>query len=61
MKISASNPVNTKRHMDVDLTSFERYGRQMNVKITLCAYWYCINVTFNVFFILIFYSVLFMG
>ena len=33
------NPVNTRRYLDVDSTSFERHGRRMNVKITLCAYW----------------------
>ena len=32
------NPVNAKRYLDVNLTSFERYGRQMDVK-TFCAYW----------------------
>ena len=31
--------VNTTRCMDVDLTFFERYGRQMDVKTTLRAYW----------------------
>ena len=32
-------PVDTRRYLDVDLTSFERYGRQMDVKTSLCAYW----------------------
>ena len=30
---------NTRRWFDVVLTSFERYGRQMDVETTLCAYW----------------------
>ena len=30
---------NTGRCFDVVLTSFERYGRQMDVETTLCAYW----------------------
>ena len=35
--------------MDVDPTFFERYGRQMDVKTTLCAYWYWkAFVNFNV-------------
>ena len=29
----------TRRCFDVNLTSFERYGRQMDVETTLCAYW----------------------
>ena len=33
-----SNPVNTRRYFNIDSTSFERYGRQMNVKTTLCAH-----------------------
>ena len=32
-------PVNTRRYLDVDSTSFERYGRQMDFKTTLCVYW----------------------
>ena len=32
------NTLSTQVDLDVDSTSFERYGRQMNVKITLCAY-----------------------
>ena len=32
------NAGNTRRYFDVDSTSFERYGRQMDVKTTLCAY-----------------------
>ena len=36
--ISANvNPANTRRCFDVDLTSFDRYGRQMDVETTLCA------------------------
>ena len=31
--------VNTRRYLDVDLTFFECYGRQMDVKTTSCAYW----------------------
>ena len=31
--------INTKRYFDVDSTFFESYGRQMDVKTTLCAYW----------------------
>ena len=34
-----SFPANTRRCFDVDSTSFERYGRQMDVETTLCAYW----------------------
>ena len=30
---------NTRHYWDVDFTFFERYGRQMDFKITLCAYW----------------------
>ena len=32
-------PVNTKHYLEVDSTFFERYGRQMDVKTTLCACW----------------------
>ena len=32
-------PAYTRRCFDVDSTSFERYGRQMDVETTLCAYW----------------------
>ena len=32
-------PANTRRCFDVDSTSFERYGRQMDVQTTLCVYW----------------------
>ena len=28
--------VNTRRYLDVDSTSFGRYGRQMDVRTTLC-------------------------
>ena len=31
--------ITTRRCFDVDSTSFERYGRQMDVETTLCAYW----------------------
>ena len=31
-------PINRRRYLYVDLTLFERYGRQMDVKTTLCAY-----------------------
>ena len=35
-----SSLANTRRCFDVDSTSFERYGRQMDVvETTLCAYW----------------------
>ena len=33
------HPANTSCCFDVVLTSFERYGRQMDVETTLCAYW----------------------
>ena len=36
--IVRDNPANTRRCFDIDLTSFERYGRQIDVE-TLCAYW----------------------
>ena len=32
-------PVNTRRYLDVDSTFFERYGRQMDVKTTVCLLW----------------------
>ena len=32
-------PANTKGCFDVDSTSFERYGCQMDAGTTLCAYW----------------------
>ena len=32
-------PANTRRCFDVDSTLFKRYGRQMDVDTTLCAYW----------------------
>ena len=31
--------VNTRRYLDIDSMLFERYGRQMDVKTILCAYW----------------------
>ena len=31
-------PANTRRYLDVVSTFFERNGRQMDVKTTLCAY-----------------------
>ena len=31
--------VNTRRYLDVNSTFFERNGRQMSVKTTLCSYW----------------------
>ena len=34
-------PDNTRRCFDVVSTSFDRYGRQMDVETTLCAYWAC--------------------
>ena len=39
MNLINMNPDNTRRYLDVNPTSFERYGRQMDVKTTLCAYW----------------------
>ena len=38
-KLTKGKDANTRRYLDVDLTTFERYGRQMDVKTTLCAYW----------------------
>ena len=38
-------PANTRRCFDVDSTSFERYGRQMDVETTLCAC--CVRVNFS--------------
>ena len=38
------NPASTRRCFDVDSTSFERYGRQMDVEKTLCAYWKYLKV-----------------
>ena len=36
------NPVNTRRYLDVNSTFYERHGRQMDVKIMLCAcIWTC--------------------
>ena len=32
-------PAYTRRCFDVVSTSFYRYGRQMDVETTLCAYW----------------------
>ena len=32
-------PTNTRRCFDVNSTSFERYGRQIDVEATLCVYW----------------------
>ena len=32
-------PANTRRYLDVYSTFFERYGRLVDVKKTLCAYW----------------------
>ena len=31
--------INTRRYLDVDSTFFERHGRQVDGKTTLCAYW----------------------
>ena len=39
MKYEWYNPVRTQRCFDVHTTSFQRYGRCMNVKTTSCAYW----------------------
>ena len=33
-----SIPANTRHYLDVESTCFERYGRWMDVKTTLCAY-----------------------
>ena len=33
------NPANTRRCFDVNSTSGERYGRQLDVETTLCDYW----------------------
>ena len=33
--------VNTRRLLDVDSTFFRRYGRQIDVKITLCVHRIC--------------------
>ena len=41
-------PVSTRRYLDVDSTVFERYGRQMDVKTTLCGYWVKNLLTQNV-------------
>ena len=38
-------PANTRRCFDVDSTSFERYGCQMDVETTLCAYWVTLVLT----------------
>ena len=38
-RYSLRTPAITRRWFDVDSTSFERYGRQMDVETTLCAYW----------------------
>ena len=35
---------NTKHYLDVDSTFFERYGRQMDLKTTFCAYKNHVNV-----------------
>ena len=37
------NPINTRRHLDVDSTLFERPGRQMDIETTLCAYSKALN------------------
>ena len=36
---TCTHPVSKRRHLDVDSTFFEIYGRQMDVKTTLCVYW----------------------
>ena len=36
--VTHSIPINTRRYLDVYSTFCERYGRQMDVKTTLCAY-----------------------
>ena len=41
-------PANTRRCFDVDSTSFERYGRQMDVETTLCAYWVAIKECYQI-------------
>ena len=43
-------PVNTRRYLDVDSTSFERYGRQMDVKTMLCAFYPLLNNPFYILF-----------
>ena len=32
-------PVNTRHYLDIHSTFYERYGRQIDVKTTLSAYW----------------------
>ena len=32
-------PPNTRLYLDFDSKFFERYGRQLDVKTTLCIYW----------------------
>ena len=59
-------PDNTRRWFDVVSTSFDRYGRQMNVETTLCAYWVLIlkilfNKIFNKYFVINFDMVLFLN
>ena len=39
MSLCSILPVNTGRYLYVDSMSFERYGRQIDVKTTSCAYW----------------------